>query len=101
MLAANYSTVRTRFKEYLDQAANGETVIVTRKNQNHCVIINMEEYSAMAKARRNEEYLAKIDQARARLDAGLGVNMNMEEFNYLLEKNGIHSDDAEDEGEWE
>ena len=71
MLAANYSTVRTRFKEYLDQVTEeNETVIITRKNDKNAVIISMEDYNAMAKARRNAEYLAMLDEARARVEAG-------------------------------
>ncbi|MCL2300577.1 MAG: type II toxin-antitoxin system Phd/YefM family antitoxin [Firmicutes bacterium] len=71
MLAANYSTVRTRFKEYLDHVTEGnETVIVTRKGAKNAVIINMEKYNAMAKAQRNAEYLAMLDEARAQLRTG-------------------------------
>ncbi len=33
MLAANYSTMRTKFKEYCDAAVNNdEVVVITRKN---------------------------------------------------------------------
>jgi len=71
MLVANYSTVRTRFKEYLDQVTEGnETVIITRKNDKNAVIISMADYNAMVKARRNAEYLAMIDEAIAQMKAG-------------------------------
>ena len=71
MLAANYSTVRTRFKEYLDHVTEkNETVIITRKDARNAVIISMEAYNAMAKAKRNAEYLAMIDEAIAQAKAG-------------------------------
>jgi len=71
MLAANYSTVRTRFKEYLDQVTEGnETVIITRKGEKNAVIISMDEYNVMAKARRNAEYEAMLEESRAQLRAG-------------------------------
>jgi len=71
MLAANYSTVRTRFKEYLDQVTEeNETVIITRKNEKNAVIISMEDYNAMAKAHRNAEYEAMLEESRAQLRAG-------------------------------
>jgi len=71
MLAANYSSVRTRFKEYLDHVTDeNETVIVTRKDERNAVIISMAEYNAMAKARRNAEYMAKIDESFAQMQAG-------------------------------
>ena len=79
MLAANYSTVRTRFKEYLDQVTEGnETVIITRKNEKNAVIISMEDYNAMAKARRNAAYLAMLDEARAQMQAGRGTIVELD-----------------------
>ena len=79
MLAANYSTVRTRFKEYLDQVTEeNETVIITRKNEKNAVIISMADYNAMAKAKRNEEYLAMIDEAIAGMEAGRGTVVDLD-----------------------
>ena len=79
MLAANYSTVRTRFKEYLDQVTEeNETVIITRKNEKNAVIISMEDYNAMAKARRNAEYLAMLDEARTQMEAGRGTVVELD-----------------------
>ena len=79
MLAANYSAVRTRFKEYLDHVTEGnETVIITRKNEKNAVIISMAEYNAMAKARRNAEYLAMIDEAVAQMKAGRGTTLDLD-----------------------
>ncbi|MDR2686273.1 MAG: type II toxin-antitoxin system Phd/YefM family antitoxin [Oscillospiraceae bacterium] len=79
MLAANYSTVRTRFKEYLDQVTEGnETVIITRKNEKNAVIISMEDYNAMAKARRNAEYEAMLEESRAQLRAGRVTTVDLD-----------------------
>jgi len=79
MLAANYSTVRTRFKEYLDQVTEeNETVIITRKNEKNAVIISMADYNAMAKARRNAEYLAMIDEAIAGMEVGRGTTIDID-----------------------
>ncbi|MCL2446722.1 MAG: type II toxin-antitoxin system Phd/YefM family antitoxin [Oscillospiraceae bacterium] len=71
MIAANYSTVRARFKDYLDQVAQGETVIVTRKNQQNALIINVDEFKRqLEKERRNATYDAMIDHALADVAAG-------------------------------
>ena len=79
MLAANYSTVRTRFKDYLDQVTQeNETVIITRKNEQNAVIVSMADYNAMAKAQRNAEYLAMIDEARARIEAGYVTTIDID-----------------------
>lgn len=73
MLAVNYSTIRNKLKDYCDRAADEEeTVIVTRKNEKNVVIMSLEHYNAIMKAVRNAEYLVKIDQGIAQLEAGQG-----------------------------
>jgi len=88
MLAANYSTVRNRFKDYLDQVMEGETVIITRKNQQNAVMMGIDEYNELKKIMRNMEYLKMLDEANARLEAGQGVKMTMEGFTHLMEGRG-------------
>ena len=73
MLAVNYSTVRNNLKDYCDQATdNGETVIVTRKEEKNIVILSLEKYNQIMKAARNSEYLAMIDRGIAQLESGGG-----------------------------
>ena len=73
MLAVNYSTMRDNLKNYCDKATDeAETVIVTRKNEKNVVLISLDQYNALTKAVRNAEYLAKIDQSIAQLEAGKG-----------------------------
>ena len=46
MLAVNFSTIRKNFKAYCDEATdNGETVIITRKDEKNVVIMSLEQYS--------------------------------------------------------
>ncbi|MBQ2604280.1 MAG: type II toxin-antitoxin system Phd/YefM family antitoxin [Clostridia bacterium] len=73
MLAVNYSTIRSKLKEYCDEATdNNETIIVTRKDEKNVVIISPEQYNQIMKAARNAEYLAKIDRAIDQLANGNG-----------------------------
>ena len=73
VLAVNYSTIRNKLKDYCDRATDeAETVIVTRKNEKNVVIMSLEQYNSIMKALRNAEYLAKIDQGIAQLEAGKG-----------------------------
>lgn len=73
MLAVNYSTIRNKLKDYCDRATDEEeTVIVTRKGEKNVVIMSLEHYNTIMKAVRNAEYLAKIDQGIAQLEAGQG-----------------------------
>lgn len=73
MLAVNYSTIRKNLKTYCDEASdNGETVIITRKDEKNVVIISLEQYNQIMKAARNAEYLSMIDRATEQLAAGKG-----------------------------
>lgn len=73
MLAVNYSTIRSKLKEYCDKATDlYETIIVTRKDEKNVVILSLEKYNQLEKAARNNEYLAMIDRGIAQLEAGRG-----------------------------
>lgn len=73
MLAVNYSTIRNNLKNYCDEATdNGETVIVTRKEEKNVVIMSLDKYNQLVKAAKNAEYLAMIDRSIEQLAAGKG-----------------------------
>lgn len=73
MLAVNYSTIRNNLKDYCDKVSDdAETVIVTRKNEKNVVLMSLEQYNNIMKAVRNAEYLTKLDQSIAQLEAGKG-----------------------------
>ncbi|MCM1132643.1 MAG: type II toxin-antitoxin system prevent-host-death family antitoxin [Ruminococcus flavefaciens] len=73
MIAVNYSTMRNNLKDYCDKATDEmETVIVTRKNEKNVVLMSLEQYNYMAKALRNAEYLAMINQGIQQIEAGKG-----------------------------
>jgi len=73
MLAVNYSTIRSRLKDYCDRVTDeSETVIVTRKDEKNVVIISLAEYNALTKAARNAAYLNKLDRAIEQLSRGEG-----------------------------
>lgn len=87
MVATNYSTVRNNFKGYCDMATDqGETVLVTRKDDRNIVIMSLDAYNAMMKEIRNAQYLAKIDRGFEQIRSGRG------QVHELIEVD----DDAED-----
>lgn len=73
MVATNYTDIRNNLKNYCDMATeDGETIIVTRKENKNVVILSLERYNLMEKATRNSQYLAKLDRAFEQLYAGEG-----------------------------
>lgn len=82
MLAVNYSTIRSKLKDYCDKATDEmETVIVTRKNEKNVVLMSLEQYNNIIKALRNAEYLSKIDRAFEQLENGNGQKHELIEEN--------------------
>ncbi len=80
MTIAKQMDLRLNIKKYFDMAFGGEPVIVPRKNNHNVVIVSEEDYKAMEKARRNAEYLAKLDRAEEDLKAGRVIVKTMEEL---------------------
>ena len=82
MLAVNYSTIRNNLKTYCDEATeNGETVIVTRKDEKNVVILSLEKYNQIMKAARNADYLAMTDRGLPPLASGRGQQHELIEVN--------------------
>ena len=64
-----------------NQTENGETVIVTRKDEKNVVILSLEKYNQIMKAVRNAEYLAMIDRGLQQLESGKGQQHELIEVN--------------------
>lgn len=81
MLAVNYSTIRSKLKDYCDKATeDNETVIVTRKDEKNVVLISLEQYNELIKLARNVEYLNKIDKSMKQVEDGKVVTKTIEEL---------------------
>lgn len=89
MIAINFTTARSRFKDFCDKVTDeDETVIVTRKAEKNVVIISAERYSELEKAERNAAYLSKLERGLNQVRAGLGVVKTMEELE-AMEDDGV------------
>lgn len=81
MLAVNYSTIRSKLKDYCDKATDeNETVIVTRKDEKNVVIMSLDKYNDIMRAARNAEYLDMIDRSMEQIKQGKVVQKTMEEL---------------------
>ena len=73
MVAANYTTVRNKLKEYCDMVSDdNEVVIVTRKDEKNVVIISLDKFNEYEKEVRNAQYLAKIERGFKQIRNGRG-----------------------------
>ena len=80
MIATKQMDVRANIKKYFDMAFDGEPVIVSRKENKNVVIISEAEYNELARAKRNEEYLAKLDESFKQFEDGKTISFSMEEL---------------------
>lgn len=89
MVAVNFTTARSRFKDFCDKATDeDEIVIVTRKAEKNVVIISAERYSELEKAERNAAYLGKLERGLVQVNAGQGIVKTMAELE-AMEEDGI------------
>lgn len=86
MLAVKSMDVRENFKEWCNRVIGGETLIVSRPKNENVVIVSEKEYNEMAKAKRNEEYLKKIDHSFAQLEQGEVIHKSLDELRAMIDE---------------
>lgn len=80
MLAVKSVNIRDNFKEWCDKINMGETVVISRPRNENIYMISEAEYNALQKAKRNVEYLAKIDESIENHKKGDTISFTMEEL---------------------
>ena len=80
MLAVKSVNVRNNFKEWCDKIIMGETLVVSRPRNENIYMISEAEYNELQKAKRNAEYLAKIDESIENHKKGDTISFTMEEL---------------------
>lgn len=84
MLAVKPTQMREQFKALCDKVVrDGETVIVSRPNNENVVVVSEKEYNPMQKAARNTAYLDMIDKSMAELAGGGFVLKILDELREL------------------
>ena len=72
MYAIKATTLRQNFKDTCDRVYNGETLIVTRPNDQNIIMLSESQYEELQKAQRNLEYITMIDRRFEALERGEG-----------------------------
>ena len=70
MVAVKGTDVKNNFKSLCDRVFLGETIIISRPKNENIIMISEKEFAEYEKARRNYEYLSKIDRAIEQRNAG-------------------------------
>jgi len=80
MIAFRTVDLRNGFKKISDIVTAGENVLIARPHNENLVVLSEKEYNELTKARRNAEYLAKIDAAIKQAEEGHVIVKTMEEL---------------------
>lgn len=80
MMVTKQMDLRANLKKYFDLAFGGETVVVSRKQNKNVVVISEKEYNELQKAKRNAEYLAKLDRSAEQLEEGNTISLSLDEM---------------------
>lgn len=86
MIATKQVDLRANIKKYFDIAFDGEPVIVSRKDNKNVVIVSEQEYNELQKAKRNAEYLAKLEYSHTQLERGEVVIKTIEELERMADE---------------
>ena len=86
MIVTKQMDLRANIKKYFDLAFNGETIVVSRKENKNVVVISEQEYNELQRAKRNAEYLAKLDRSFAQLKKGEVIMKSMEELEHMADE---------------
>lgn len=70
MLAVKSMDVKDNFKLYCDKVYRGETILISRPHNESVVMISLDEFNSLMKAKRNAGYLEMLDKSMAQAEKG-------------------------------
>lgn len=83
MKAIKTAELRENMKDILDMVAGGETVIIPRPKNKNVVVVSEDEWNELMRAKKNAEYLAKIDKAFDDINSGKVIVKTLDELDAL------------------
>ena len=85
MIAIRTVDLRNDFRRVSDIINSGEMVLIARPKNQNLVVLSEKDYNALEKARRNAEYLLKLDVSLQQFADGKVVTKTLEELEGMAE----------------
>jgi antitoxin YefM len=85
MVALRTVDLRNNFKKVSEIVYAGEPVLIARPHNENLIVLSERDYNEMARAHRNEEYLAKIEESLDQVRQGKTVRKTMDELEAMAE----------------
>lgn len=89
MQAISVSEARQNFKKYCDDVVENNDVIIVSRNGNgkeNMVWIDLNEYNELQKAKKNLEYLMKLEESFKQAEEGKVIVKTMEELEAMADE---------------
>ena len=86
MLVVKSMDVRNNFRDFCDRVFHGETVVVSRRRNENIVMISENQYNDFLKAKKNAEYLSKLDRSFEQLRNGEVIVKSMDELERMADE---------------
>ena len=89
MQAISVSEARQNFKKYCDDVVEKNDIIIVSRNGNgkeNMVWIDLSAYNELQKAKRNLEYMMKLEESYKQLDEGKVIVKTMEELEAMADE---------------
>jgi len=80
MIALRTVDFRNDFKKVSEIISSGEKVLIARPHNQNLIVLSEKEYNELEKAKRNAEYLEKLDKSMQQIADGKFVIKTMEEL---------------------
>ena len=77
------SEFRENLKKYFDLVAEGEAVVIPRKENKNVVIISEREYKLIEKTLQNARYMAMLEESRSQYQAGHVVVKSIDDLDEM------------------
>lgn len=84
MLTVKSKYVRDNFESLCDKVFHGETLVISRPNNENIVMMSEREYNEIMKAKNNAEYLAMVDRSVAEAEAGGFIKKSIYDITSVL-----------------
>lgn len=85
MMTIKTGDIATNTTKVARAITEGETVVVSRPKNQNWVILSEREYNNLMKAKRNADYISKLDQGVKDIADGKGTTFTMAELEKYIE----------------
>ena len=89
MQAISVSEARQNFKKHCDDVVENDDIIIVSRNGNgkeNMVWIDLKTYNELQKAKRNLEYIMKLEESFKQLEEGKVVTKTIEELEAMADE---------------